>query len=260
MAVEKTIQQLESFKQDVLSYQQVAGFGGLSEAKERTLRSKINQQVQWVRKTVMDAGCHGTLTICPPPAVGGPITNNVDPFQRMFNPPWGADLASIAVDMIDHTIGCLRTGLVPVDKEEPSPQIQSEHTKDYAFVAMPMTKGDGALIDVLDSIKEAAKRCGVMAERVDDPQTNDPITARILDSIAKAEFVIADLTNSRPNVYYEAGYAQALKKTPIYIAREGTKVEFDLRDFPVIFFDSMRQLKDELEKRLRGLIAMRDAR
>ena len=65
--------------------------------------------------------------------------------------------------------------------------------------------------------------------------------------------MIVDLTGSRPNVFYEAGYAQGLRKIPIYIAREGTRLEFDLKDYPIIFFRNMKELKDGLEKRLRGL-------
>ena len=69
--------------------------------------------------------------------------------------------------------------------------------------------------------------------------------------------MIVDLTASKPNVFDEAGYAHALGKTPIYVARHGTKLEFDLKDYPVIFFRNMKQLKDSLEKRLRGLSEQR---
>ncbi len=122
---------------------------------------------------------------------------------------------------------------------------------------MPMDRSDPNLDDVLDAIKEAGHRCGVQAERVDEPATNERVTDRILESIDRAEFVIADLTHAKPNVYYEAGYAHARGKTPIYIAREGTNLEFDLKDYPVIFFQSLKRLKDDLEKRLRGLAAKR---
>lgn len=61
-----------------------------------------------------------------------------------------------------------------------------------------------------------------------------------MESIQKAEYVIVDLTESRPNVFYEAGYAQGIGKIPIYIAKKGTELEFDLKDYPVIFFDSYR--------------------
>lgn len=123
----------------------------------------------------------------------------------------------------------------------------------YAFVAMPMDPNDPQLDDVLDAIKEACKRCGITAERVDEPESNERITDRILESIRRAEYVIVDLTNSKPNVYYEAGYAQGYDKTPIYIAREGTRLGFDLKDYPVIFFRNLKELKERLESRVRRL-------
>ena len=217
------------------------------------LRSKINQEKQWVRQEVIEARCFRTMTIGPPPAIGGLIMQGVDPFGMIFDPPYGVDLLSVVVDMIDATIGVLNTEPTPTLPLPTAPRIQSDILLNYAFVAMPMDKGNPSLEDVLDSIKEAGRRCGIQAERVDDPQSNERITDRILESIRRAEFVIADLTNSKPNVYYEAGYAHALDKTPIYIARERTTLEFDLKDYSVIFFKNLRQLKDDLERRLRAL-------
>ncbi|HIP19479.1 MAG TPA: hypothetical protein EYG78_09125, partial [Sulfurovum sp.] len=95
-----------------------------------------------------------------------------------------------------------------------------------------------------------ASRCGIEAERVDEVHSNERITDRMLESIRKAEFVIVDLTHSRPNVFYEAGYVHGIGKIPIYLAKEGTKLEFDLKDYPVIFFKNMKQLKDNLENDL----------
>ncbi|CAH2905000.1 MAG: hypothetical protein PPHEMADM_5896 [uncultured Paraburkholderia sp.] len=118
---------------------------------------------------------------------------------------------------------------------------------------MAIDKADPTLVDVLDSIKEGAGRCGLNAERVDEVEANDRITDRILESIRKAEYVIVDVTHPRPNVFYEAGYAHGIGKLPIYIAKAGTQLQFDLKDYPTIFFANMKELKDGLEKRLRAL-------
>jgi hypothetical protein len=179
---------------------------------------------------------------------------DVDPFASLFSAPYGMSMVGALSDMIDKTIGVL---LEPPPNKAKSAVVQAELDikKNYAFIAMPIDPANPELEDVLDAIKEAAKRCGIHAERVDEPQSNERITDRILESIRKAEYVIVDLTGSRPNVFYEAGYAQGLKKTPIYVAREGTKLEFDLKDYPIIFFRSMKGLKDALEIRLRGLAA-----
>jgi hypothetical protein len=40
---------------------------------------------------------------------------------------------------------------------------------------------------------------------------------------------------------------------PIYIARKDTKPEFDIKDYPIIFFENNRELKDRLTARLRSL-------
>jgi hypothetical protein len=223
-------------------------------APTNDVRSRINEEKHSVRREVLEAGCLRHMVIGPPPAVGGLVMNGVDPFDMIFNPPWGRSLIPVIEDMVDETIGALRGG---APAAEVIPQVNESITANYAFVAMPIDPDDAANEDVLDAIKEAGQRCGIQAERVDDVESNDRITDRILESLRRAEFVIADVTNARPNVYYEAGYAHALGKTPIYVARAGTKLEFDLKDFPVIFFKNLKQLKDDLEKRLRALAEMR---
>jgi hypothetical protein len=129
-------------------------------------------------------------------------------------------------------------------------ELEQEVEEGSAFVAMAMDPDNPQLVDVLDAIKEGANKSGITAERVDETQTNEPITDHLLRLIDKAEFVVVDLTSSRPNVYYEAGYAQGIGKTPVYVAREGTDVQFDLAGYPIVFYPNMRGLKEELANRL----------
>src|SRR5262249_31071652 len=147
---------------------------------------------------VLEAGCYGTVTIGPPPAIGGLVMRDIDPFEMMFDPPYKKDLVPVVVDMLDRAIGALRSA--PPDRSAPEMQLDVT-TKGYAFIAMPMDPDDPQLIDVLDAIKEAARRCGLHAERVDEPQYTERITDRVLESIRRAEYVIVDLTNSKPNVF-----------------------------------------------------------
>ena len=37
------------------------------------------------------------------------------------------------------------------------------------------------------------------------------------------------------------------------MARQGTKLEFDLKDYPVLFFKNLKELKDAVERRINGL-------
>ena len=249
MNTEEKIKQLDDFKQAVLEWS--ASYR--NQARQNELRSYINQNKVWARQQVVEAKCLKTLTITPPSAVGGLIMSRVDPFAMLFGAPYGMSMVSYVVDMVDETIGVLQ---VPPEGESDVsdvPKVEISVQQNYAFVAMPIDPNKPELEDVLDSIKEVAQRCRVQAERVNEPQSNERITDRILESIQRAEFVIVDLTGSRPNVYYEAGYAQGVGKTPIFIARNGTELEFDLKDYPVIFFQNLKQLKDALEVRLRYL-------
>ncbi len=216
-------------------------------------RTYLNQNLSWVRREAIEASCFKTLTIYPPPIVGGLIMRGVDPLSMLFNAPYGESMVNTVVDMIDQTIGVLKAGPPAALSSSVAAQVDVEIRKGYVFVAMPMKPGDPHLDDVLDAVKEAADRCGLNAERVDEPESNERITDRILESIRIAEFVIVDLTGARPNVFYEAGYAQGIGKIPIYTAVDGTPLEFDLKDYPVIFFKGMKDLKDSLERRLRGL-------
>tara|TARA_B100000678_G_scaffold279969_1_gene276206 strand:+ start:22 stop:783 length:762 start_codon:yes stop_codon:yes gene_type:complete len=218
-------------------------------------RTAINRVKRSVQREVIEAGCLFTMTISPPPAVGGMVMQNVNPFDMIFEHVYLRSLNPQVRDMVNQTIGVLEDWKTnpPTEKDDRNePEINYQVQEGYVFVAMPIGPAN-PFDDVLDAIKETCERCGLTAERVDEAQVNERITDRILESIQKAEYVIVDLTESRPNVFYEAGYAQGIGKLPIYIARQGTHLEFDLKDYPIIFFDSYRDLKSGLEARLRGL-------
>ena len=66
--------------------------------------------------------------------------------------------------------------------------------------------------------------------------------------------VHGDLTEERPNVYYELGLAHGLTKPVICVAREGTKLHFDVYGLKTLFFGSYRSLEEQLEKEVRAML------
>jgi hypothetical protein len=243
METKDRIAKLEEFKAKLAQWE---------ESHDAKLREWLNQNMPSVRRETIEAGTHIEMTIYPPPAVGGLIMNNVDPFAHMFDRPYLMRMVPHITDMIDKTIGVLLDP--PPEKPRRAASVETAIQQGYAFVAMPMDKNDHALVDVLEAIKAGAKECGVVAERIDEDERSERITDRVLESIRKAEFVIVDLTNERPNVFYEAGYAHGIGKIPIYVARAGTNIHFDVKDYPVITFRNMKELREGIVRRLRAIV------
>lgn len=241
---DEKIDRVRAFRAKLIEYRQ---------SRSPEARTFLNENVNAVKREVVEAGCFKTVTMAPPPAVGGMMVKNADPFDFMFTSIYGLDVISLLVDVLDQTIGALRDeNQNSANRDKPKLTVNPV-VKGFVFIAMPMSGDHPEYDDVHDAIKSAADNCGLTAERVDEVQSNERITDRLLESIRKAEFVVADLTDSRPNVFYEAGYAYGLGKIPIYIAKKATNLEFDLKDYPIIFFSNMRELRIGLEGRFRGL-------
>ena len=74
--------------------------------------------------------------------------------------------------------------------------------------------------------------------RADDLRQPGLIDRMYNEWLFDADIVLADLTFSNPNVYYELGIRQALsKKGTILVACKGTKLPFDVRNQYIIFYD-----------------------
>ena len=226
--------------------------GALEKTEFQELRRKINKNKPRAAQILDSCGCGGVLEQYPPPAIGGPVLR----FPILDLIVENLTLRNIGkeffFDKIDQAIGVLEAASEK-DDQSAAPEPSVKITKGFVFIAMPMNESDPALEDVHEAIKEVATNCGLLAERVDDPESSERITDRVIDSLQKAEYVVADLTHARPNVYYEAGFGHAFGKTPIYIAREGTEIEFDLKDYPIIFFKNIKNLKKGLKSRFIGL-------
>ncbi len=109
--------------------------------------------------------------------------------------------------------------------------------------------------DVKDTFAASCKETGFELHGTDEDATTERIVPRILDGIRRAAFVIADVSEPRPNVFYEIGFAQGLEKPVILTAKSGTELPFDMSDVPVLFWENQRGLKEQLTRKLQSMFS-----
>ena len=115
------------------------------------------------------------------------------------------------------------------------------------FVIMSFEKSDD-LLDYKAAVESVCLQVGFDAVRTDSrpSTTTHQIVDAIHDRIRTCGFVIADLTNTRPNVYYEIGYSMGLEKRLILTSKKDTEVHFDLQGFNRIEWTGSENLKRQL--------------
>jgi len=125
-------------------------------------------------------------------------------------------------------IGELIELLSPVETIQTSAAGTANYRPNTAFVMMAIDKNQPDLEDVKNSIIEVCKEFGITAITADDIEHEGAVTDRVLEEIETNEFLIADLTSERPNVYYEVGHAHARSKRVHLFRKKGTKLHFDV--------------------------------
>lgn len=120
------------------------------------------------------------------------------------------------------------------------------------FVLMPF-------LPVLDDlyiygISGCAEKLGLRCKRADDIEHNGDILQEILDHIKRSEFIIAEMSDKNPNVFYEVGWAHSAGREPILLTREGTIFPFDLQGKNHIIYKSIHDLEEKLTRRFKALI------
>lgn len=105
-----------------------------------------------------------------------------------------------------------------------------------AFVLMPFAPDfDDVFAHI---IRTPLEEEGFSVQRADESRGTRNIMHDVVDGIASADLVVADLTGANPNVYYELGIAHALGRRTILLAQDLEEVPFDLRAYRVITYST----------------------
>lgn len=136
---------------------------------------------------------------------------------------------------------------------------------DFIFVVMSMTDLSGKhnhksrfVRNLYNTIRESFACYNLNAFRVDSSEINrivqpfknsafNTIDNKILDCIQKAKLVVVDLSYSRPNCYFELGYALALNKKVVLIAHKNSEIHFDIEHHSIFKYKNLNELSDYLK-------------
>lgn len=116
------------------------------------------------------------------------------------------------------------------------------------FVIMPFE-------DELDNlytkiIKPTLESRGISVTRGDDVSSKQSILKDIVQGISNCDFVVADLTDLNPNVFYELGLAHGLNKPCYLLTQSVESLPFDLRSYRVLPYGLRFYETDELTAEL----------
>lgn len=167
-------------------------------------------------------------------------------------PAQGAEIFADWVAKIDDIVDLISASTASDGTSDLKASDAVRYLPGTAFIMMWMDKSNPELTDVCDAVKEVFDRFDIRAVRADDIEHDGLITSRVLAEIKSAEFCFADLSGSRPNVYYEVGYAHALARRVFLYRKAGTGLHFDLAGYNCPEYDNLRDLKEKLTQRLKA--------
>jgi nucleoside 2-deoxyribosyltransferase len=99
------------------------------------------------------------------------------------------------------------------------------------------------------AIDPALRKVGFRPYRVDAEPHIGKIDTKIITEIKNSRFLVADVTEQRPGVYFEAGYALGLGLPVFWCVRKDDldNVHFDTRQYNHIVWENENNLAEQLE-------------
>ncbi|WP_157962360.1 hypothetical protein [Homoserinimonas sp. OAct 916] len=110
------------------------------------------------------------------------------------------------------------------------------------FVVSPIGSADSverkhADLVLSSLIEPALEGLGLEVVRADRISKPGLITGQVIEHIAQAALVIADLSFANPNVYYELALRHAVRRPVVQLIRTGDKLPFDVGQYRTVEID-----------------------
>jgi hypothetical protein len=135
------------------------------------------------------------------------------------------------------------------------PAVIPAPSKRMIFAAMPFSNEYDDTYFI--AMSHAAEQVGADCKRVDLKEFSGDIVAEIKRLISSSAAVIVDLSEAKPNVLYEAGYAHALRKPTVHICSTPlSELPFDVRNWNTLPYQRGQtvKLREPLARRLKAVM------
>lgn len=123
------------------------------------------------------------------------------------------------------------------------------------FIAMSFSETTS---DIRTVIKKAVRESGFDPLLIDEVHYESDLTINdaIIRFIKKSKFLIADFTEQKHGVYFEAGFALGLNRPVIYTCsqKDFIKTHFDTNHYPHIVYETLEDLEEKLINKIQAWI------
>lgn len=119
------------------------------------------------------------------------------------------------------------------------------------FVVMPFGPELGFVYEI---IRKVVTEYSIVCIRADELAVSRPVIDDIRAQIGGTDLVIVDFTGRNPNVYFEAGLADAWKKKWIVLAQSQDDLSFDVKHIRTIIYSNRMGADIQLANNLRKAI------
>jgi nucleoside 2-deoxyribosyltransferase len=162
-------------------------------------------------------------------------------------------MPSKGVVTLDGLIPALQAELEKTKKRSNPPERKS--VERLVFAAMPFAPQYEDVFFV--AMRYAAEQVGAVCDRVDRREFQGNIVEEVRRLIRRSVAVIVDLSEAKPNVLYEAGFAHALQKPCIHICSTSfDRLPFDVAQWKTTKYSpgQIHKLQKELAERLKATV------
>jgi len=132
---------------------------------------------------------------------------------------------------------------------------ESGQQSNRCFIAMSFSDD---LIETRNSIKQVIIETGFKPILIDELHYDSEVTINdaLIAEIKKSKFLVADFTQHKHGVYFEAGYALGLKRPVVYLCHEEefSNSHFDTNHYPHIIYKDLNELKAKLKLKIEAWI------